>query len=252
MLNRKNVLIVIIILVVVSELGFLVKNKKSINQLEQAVILLEENNATYSRIVETLQKEKIENVEKILILDEKIQELEEKNETITDKTREQSLLNSIQENQSLREQYIVVPIYSANVDTNEKEIRTYITISKETSLEEKLNIISEKLSKYHYSNLPIEFLRFEYIGGKKIAIINLQEFVENKVVTEIDDAKGRTWRYHYFQGTTFGAAISMNLIETFLQREYYGEWIDGVKFIYENNPDARADHVESLFEINYR
>jgi hypothetical protein len=46
---------------------------------------------------------------------------------------------------------------------------------------------------------------------------------------------------------------SESLIETLLQREYNGEWIDAVKFLYNDSPiDDHFQHAPDLMEINYR
>lgn len=44
---------------------------------------------------------------------------------------------------------------------------------------------------------------------------------------------------------------STALIETILQREHDGEWIDGVKFLY-NNSVCDFQHAPELLNINYR
>ncbi len=250
--NKKNISGYIIILAVVLMIGFTIKVENTINQLEQNVTLLEANNTKYLRTAETLQKEIDETTEENSILGKRIEDIEERLVILDDIIKEQNLLISYHESKELREKHIVVPIYTANLNTNEREILYYISIPKQFSLEEKLNIISEKLSKYCYENLPIELLRIENNEGKKIAVINLRELDENKGISEVEKIKGKTWRTYYFQGSTGGAITSTNLIETFLQKDYRGEWIDGVRFIYNNDPDTWWQHVEKLFETNYR
>lgn len=142
------------------------------------------------------------------------------------------------------------PIYTADSFTLEKEIAAYIYIPKETVLKKKLQIIAEALSETYFENLPIEVLRIEEINKKKIAFINLKEYKENKGIFDIERLKGKTWMAHYMQGSTGGSITSTAFIETFLQREYIGQWVDGFKFLYENTP-CDFEHAR-LRDIVYR
>ena len=85
----------------------------------------------------------------------------------------------------------------------------------------------------------IDLVEIKEIGNKKVAIINLKEN---------DD---ELWITTYFQGSSGGNITSTQLIETFLQRDYWGKWIDGVEFLYENSK-IDFDHVEDLHDISYR
>ncbi|MDQ2087579.1 hypothetical protein RBH29_14195 [Herbivorax sp. ANBcel31] len=78
-----------------------------------------------------------------------------------------------------------------------------------------------------------------------MAVINLREYDEKNTSIR------RSWKSHYFQGTTGGRETSVTLIETFLQRDYSGEWIDGVSFLYYDN-EIEFFHVEGLSKIQYR
>lgn len=144
----------------------------------------------------------------------------------------------------------VFPIYDANVDNYNKEVMLYISFPKDLELNEKLRKIGDKLSQYCFSGLPIELEYIKDIEGKKIAVVNLKESDINEGLN-IKDRIGYTWSGNYFQGSTGGALTYVKLVETFLQRDYKGEWIDGVEFLYEG---SRIDfeHVEGLSEIIYR
>ena len=56
-----------------------------------------------------------------------------------------------------------------------------------------------------------------------------------------------------FQGSTGGQVTANTLIENFLQSNNKSktEWIDGVKFLY-NNETIEYDHVADLSNIQYR
>lgn len=144
----------------------------------------------------------------------------------------------------------VFPIYDANIDNYEKEVTLYISIPKTYKLNQKLREIGNKLSQYCFNGLPIELKHIKDIEGKKIAVVNLKESTINEGL-DIEDKIGYTWVDNYFQGSTGGMQTYVKLVETFLQRDYKGEWIDGVEFLYEGSK-IDFEHVEGLSEIIYR
>ena len=136
-------------------------------------------------------------------------------------------------------------IYGANRDATREEINFYVAIPDDLSLLKKLKLLADKLSRFKFSYLPIDVLRIEDRGGKKIAIIELKE-------TKYSCPSCPSWRTLYFQGSTGGYFTTLTLIETFLQRDYEGEWIDGVEFYYEGSPVSDEwDHI-SLSGTMYR
>lgn len=143
------------------------------------------------------------------------------------------------------------PLYTANIDSYKKEIGGYININNDVELKEKLVTLTSTLSEKYFDNLPIEVLNIEDVDGKKIAVINLMESKDNQVIKEVEKFKGSSWATLYFQGSTGGQVTSITLIETLLQREYEEQWIDGVKFLY-NNETCDYEHVPELGKVNYR
>ena len=152
---------------------------------------------------------------------------------------------------SLRYKDNMYPIYTADSYTYEKIIDAYIYMPKETALKKKLEILTKVMSEVYFNNLPIQVVRIEEIDKKRIAILNLRESTENQGITDYEKLVGKTWITHYMQGSTGGTITETQLIETMLQREYKGQWIDGVKFLY-NNGVCDYEHAPSLKEINYR
>jgi len=142
------------------------------------------------------------------------------------------------------------PIYDANEESNEKEVIFYTPFPKTLKLNEKLRGIGNKLSQYCFNGLPIELEYIKDIEGKKVAVINLRESYINEGL-DIEDKVGYTWLDDYFQGSTGGMQTYIRLVETFLQRDYKGEWIDGVEFLYEGSK-INYEHIEGLSEIIYR
>jgi len=55
-------------------------------------------------------------------------------------------------------------------------------------------------------------------------------------VISIDKLKGKTWATNYLQGSTGASITTVSLIETLLQTEHNGDWIDGVRFLYHGSP----------------
>jgi hypothetical protein len=146
------------------------------------------------------------------------------------------------------------PVYTANIDTYETEVSTYLEVPESLTVEEKLQVIARKLSSDYFGKLPIELEKIEKRYGKKIAVINLRESSENQGVTNPLEMEGDTWAVLYFQGSCQGAITSTTLIESFLQRGYTGEWIDGVRFLYNGKSmeAVDAEHAPALYSITYR
>ncbi len=136
----------------------------------------------------------------------------------------------------------VFNIYGANIETYQVEILKEITIKDNYSLEQRLEVIAQELSEIQFGGIGIEVTKIEDRDGKKIATINL---------TEVSNPEDKSWETDYFQGSTGGIITSTSLQESFLQKDYQGEWIDGVTFLYEGQ-QIQLGHVESLGEISYR
>lgn len=256
MSKSKSVFILLIILVAVL-VGIFVFNDNAMKveskmlQLEQSVATLELDRSNDLEAVEVM-KETIDALNQSnFILESRIINLEEANVALNDRLQAQHLVIAYLDNEEMRKNYMIMPIYTANVMTYEREIMLYDIVSKDLSVEDQLMALSQKLSKFRFGDLAIELLSIDTIDGKKVAVFNLREFVENRGIVDPAKIKGVTWGMHYFQGSAGSIITSTSLIETFLQRDYGGEWIDGVKFLYENEPSGPG-HVESMFEINYR
>jgi len=186
---------------------------------------LKNENANLSKEINSLKAKNQDLEKKVSDLTEKIKKYEEKNTTED-----------------------IYPIYTANIDTYKKEIHSYVYIKKDEVMMNKISTLSKTLSEDFFNNLPIEVVNIEEKDGKSIAVINLKESKENQGVTDYSKLKGYTWATKYFQGSTGGTITSKTLIETTLQKEYTGEWIDGVKFLY-NNKDIDFEHVPDLRNI---
>lgn len=73
----------------------------------------------------------------------------------------------------------IYTIYTANPYTLKKEADAYVYIPNSTNLKQKLRSIVNILSKGYFSSLPIEVVKIEEVGNKKITVINLKESIES-------------------------------------------------------------------------
>ncbi len=114
-----------------------------------------------------------------------------------------------------------------------------IEVNKTLSLEDKLKELSKTISEKNFDKLSIEVKSIDTVDNKKVATINLADTSTGKWVPK-------------FQGSTGGTVTANTLIENFLQsnNKSKGEWIDGVKFLY-NNETIEYDHVADLSKVNY-
>ena len=199
-------------------------------KLTKEINSMKEKNSELEKSVDKLMEE-TKN------LNVKLKELEGKNVLISEKVYKHK--NSI------------YPIYSADVNTYAKEVYFVTYLSEDLSLKNKLDTLAKTLSKVYFSNLPIEVAEITEVNGKKIAVINLKESKENQKIIDTSQFREQSWSRSYFQGSSGGTITTVCLVETFLQNEYEGQWIDGVKFLY-NNKIINFDHVPRLGEVSYR
>lgn len=135
---------------------------------------------------------------------------------------------------------IKLSIYTIDENSLEPNESSALEVDESLSLEDKLKELSKTVSEKRFDKLAIEVKSIDTVNGKKVATINLADSGTNKWVPK-------------FQGSTGGAVTSNTLIENFLQsnNKSRGEWIDGVKFLY-NNEAIEYDHVSDLSTVKYR
>ena len=163
----------------------------------------------------------------------------EDNVEITDNENNQESIKTIE-----------MMLYSKDVNTDEQVIIGEVEVNEELSLEEKIEKLSEGLSEKAFDNLPIEFVKINNIEGKKVALFNLDELGNNAPDITFDKYEGINWINNYFAGSAGGSVTEYTLITTLLQRNYTGEWIDGIEFTYKNSK-IEFDHVPELGETNF-
>lgn len=171
--------------------------------------------------------------------------------TNNDLIREQIKLIELKKDWRFLRENEIFPIYDANLYSYDREIILYISFPKTLKLREKLIEVGSKLSQYCFNGLPIELQEIKDVEGKKIAVVNLRESIVNEGKKDYAEYVGYTWNGNYFQGSTGGILTYTKLVETFLQKDYKGEWIDGVQFLYQG-AEVDFEHVPDLKNIVYR
>lgn len=136
-----------------------------------------------------------------------------------------------------------VTLFTADTDTYDKKKIESIEIEPSLSIEDKLQVIANELSNKQFDSLAIEIHKIEEIEGKKIAIINLKDDPTAK--------NEKTWMDYLNAGSTGSTITKVTLEESFLQSNLPGEWIDGMKLIYEGEEIPEMDHFPGT-QVVYR
>lgn len=141
-------------------------------------------------------------------------------------------------NEDAKVNKIKLSIYTIDENSLEPNQSSTIEVNENLSLEDKLKELSKVVSEKKFDKLSIEVKSIDTVNGKKVATINLAD-TNNKWVQK-------------FQGSTGGSVTANTLIENFLQtsNKSKGEWIDGVKFLY-NNETIEYEHVADLSNTVY-
>lgn len=163
----------------------------------------------------------------------------EKVENVDNKNNQESIKN------------IEMILYSKDVNTDEEVIIGKVEIKEKLTLEEKIEKLAYELSEKAFDGLPIQLVKINNVEGKKIALFNLDELGNNAKDITFDKYEGVNWINNYFAGSAGGSITEYTLLTTLLQRNYIGEWIDGIEFTYKNSK-IEFDHVPLLGEISYR
>ena len=156
----------------------------------------------------------------------------------------QDNINSSDEEEKNTLELKQLTLFTGDIDTYSKKEAETIVIAENLSVEKKLEVIAEELSKMHFDNLPIEVKQVEQIDGKEIAIINLKEYQK-------PSDKNKTWMQYLNAGSAGSRITLITLEESFLQRDLKGEWIAGIKILYEGQNIEEMDHFPGT-EIIFR
>ena len=132
------------------------------------------------------------------------------------------------------------------IDEQAATVKTdlYIKFDDNFDQTQQLKQLSNFISRYNFCNLPIEVKSV----NDGIAMINLDEHSWVKKTTtppSTPGCSGKSWRYGYFQGSAGGLATTEILTRSFVQPDFKGKWIKGVRFSYAGKPiqDGDWDHI---------
>jgi hypothetical protein len=162
-----------------------------------------------------------------------VNNIQDGNKSDNDKNKEDDKSNTNnKENEVSSVSQSKFKILSKDANTNETIVSGSISIDEKLSIEDKLNLVVSEVSKVQFENAPIKLLKIE----DNIAYIDISE-----------DQNEKLWSNRFFQGSTGANITCYTLVESLLQREYEGKWIDGIYFTYEGKTDVEFDHVDVDF-----
>lgn len=135
---------------------------------------------------------------------------------------------------------IVFNVYNVDVKDMEVKKETELRVArKDYDIKESLESILNTISEEKFEGLKIDIKSIVRENEKSIVNIDLR------------DIESKNFKEDYFKGAERGRITESILIENVLQREFDGEWIDGVRFTY-NGEKIKYNHVPLLEYVNYR
>lgn len=185
--------------------------------------------------------------ELIATLEEKVEELEADNLAL--KEENEALKIEVAElkaagpnDEIIVEEEEELPVFGAEEDGTMTQVFSVVVKTDEPLLN-KMQILGDALSAEVFEGLSMDILDITTVDGKDILHVDLKE--GSGAVGE------KSWIFDYFQGSTGGQMTETALLETFLQREYGGLWIDGVKITLDGET-IQFDHVPTLADTVLR
>lgn len=132
------------------------------------------------------------------------------------------------EKDSNKPDYENFKLYTLDVNDTDKILEyENISLDKNLSVNDKITELLLALEKDYFQDDKAN-IYLESIDNNGIATINL-----------VNEA---SWRPH-FQGSTGGQVSQKTIIETILQRDYTGDWINGVNVIIDGKKQEVFDHA---------
>lgn len=111
----------------------------------------------------------------------------------------------------------------------------FVIPPEDYDLRSSLRTVAAALSRETFEGLPIHVIGVETIDGELRAFVDLSE-----PETESEN----TWMGVYFQGSALAGQTKRALLQTFLQPEFRGRWLDSVTFYYQGRPFEPLDHID--------
>jgi len=120
-------------------------------------------------------------------------------------------------------------------------IDRYISIPADQNLIKTATILLDSVSANNFNNLKLEVSGiYKNIDSLEILKVNLKENSGFKMPDSLGHY--RSW-YEFFQGSMGGERTTITLVESTLQKQFKGEWVDAVEFNYQNKIIGEWDHV---------
>jgi hypothetical protein len=120
-------------------------------------------------------------------------------------------------------------------------IDDYVFSDRNLTLQKKIEIILEQLSKRYFNNLSVEMNDIRLTGSLRILHIDL---VENHAYQGPGSLQPYEAWYDFFQGSHGGQNTQIILTESLLQRHHQGDWIDALVVLYEGKEFGDFDHID--------
>ncbi len=165
--------------------------------------------------------------------------LEELDDSLDELQKNKSSINDPNHVQPQILNYDIFPLYDSAPNAMGILVSSYISIPRHYVLLEKIKVIASDLGKSRFHR-QIDVLRIENRAGNQIAIINLEDA----------SWANRKWE-QAFQGSAGGSITTGILLRSFLQKEYDGDWIDGVEFYLNGEPFVDGDRT-ALGGVKFR
>lgn len=128
------------------------------------------------------------------------------------------------------------PLLMPGTDTQSFTARGYVAIRPQDPVPEKLDQLTTAVSELLFHGLAMEVTDIREEAGQEVVWIDLQGSLE--------------WG-ELLQGSTGGSITSKALVETYLQRDYKNNWIDGVHFTMDGAA-IDEEHAPLLEETSFR
>ena len=207
------------------------------------------NNKNNTEVEETNKNNEVKDESKSELKDDKKDDKKDDIENSSEEVNKKDT-NNKEEETNTQVKTEVFKLYSKDANEGQEIYLGEVEINKNDSLKNKLTILANTLSEKAFSGLPITLTEIKEVNGKKIAVFDLNEIGNNAGDTPIANYKGVNWYNNYFAGSTGGDITQYTLINNLLQKNYSGDWIDGVKFTYKGKK-IEFDHVPELGETNF-
>lgn len=185
----------------------------------------------------------------VIVLEEKVQTLVDENKALMEENSDlKAQIEALKDGEGpvldpsgQAEGEEELPIFGSN-ENGDILLVSSVVVKTDEPLINKMQFLADELSAKVFNNLEIKAKSIDTIEGKETLVVDLMTPA---------DANAIGWTDGYFQGSTGGRSTETALIETFLQREYGGRWVEGVMFTLDGDTIG-LDHVPNLSQPSFK